>query len=398
MPSGHFAIDLLENDFDGAAKIAETLGVKLIICPHIVADARPTDAAGWQAFGERLGKVGEKAKTAGFDFAWHNHDFEFKPLADGSLPQKHMLDAAPDIGWEMDVAWVIRGGADPLKWIADYGPRITAVHVKDIAPAGQNANEDGWADVGHGTVDWRGLVKAFKEKSAAKVYRDGARQSERRRSLRAALDRSGEQLLRGMTWQRNSASASSAAATSRPPISGLRRSSRASRCAPARTSTWTPPRRAPRSSACAPRRSTSCSTAKDIDIIVNLTIPAVHYDVSRQVLDAGKHVYSEKPFVLSRQGRARPQEARGEEEAAHRLGPGHLPRRRASAGAAPDRQRQARQDHQRHLLRDEPRHGALASQSRLLLPARRRAGARHRPLLCLRPDPADRPGEAGRRA
>ena len=45
--------------------------------------------------------------------------------------------------------------------------------------------------------------------------------------------------------------------------------------------------------------STGCSQAKDIDIVVNLTIPAVHYDVSRQVLDAGKHVYSEKPFVLS---------------------------------------------------------------------------------------------------
>ncbi len=28
-------------------------------------------------------------------------------------------------------------------------------------------------------------------------------------------------------------------------------------------------------------------------------MPAVHYDVSKQVLDAGKHVYSEKPFVLS---------------------------------------------------------------------------------------------------
>lgn len=39
--------------------------------------------------------------------------------------------------------------------------------------------------------------------------------------------------------------------------------------------------------------------ADDIDIVVNLTIPAVHYDVSRQALDAGKHVYSEKPFVLS---------------------------------------------------------------------------------------------------
>ncbi|MFD9900686.1 Gfo/Idh/MocA family protein [Mesorhizobium sp. NPDC059025] len=41
--------------------------------------------------------------------------------------------------------------------------------------------------------------------------------------------------------------------------------------------------------------------AGDIDIVVNLTIPAVHYDVSKRVLDAGKHVYSEKPFVLSLQ-------------------------------------------------------------------------------------------------
>jgi predicted dehydrogenase len=39
--------------------------------------------------------------------------------------------------------------------------------------------------------------------------------------------------------------------------------------------------------------------ADDIDIVVNLTVPSVHYEVSRAILEAGKHVYSEKPFVLS---------------------------------------------------------------------------------------------------
>jgi len=39
--------------------------------------------------------------------------------------------------------------------------------------------------------------------------------------------------------------------------------------------------------------------ADDIDIVVNLTVPAVHYEISARALDAGKHVYSEKPFVLS---------------------------------------------------------------------------------------------------
>ncbi|TDQ66091.1 putative dehydrogenase [Maritalea mobilis] len=39
--------------------------------------------------------------------------------------------------------------------------------------------------------------------------------------------------------------------------------------------------------------------ADDIDIIVNLTVPAAHFEVSKSILEAGKHAYSEKPFVLS---------------------------------------------------------------------------------------------------
>ena len=39
--------------------------------------------------------------------------------------------------------------------------------------------------------------------------------------------------------------------------------------------------------------------APDIDVIVNLTIPAAHYEVSRRILEAGKHAYSEKPIVLT---------------------------------------------------------------------------------------------------
>jgi predicted dehydrogenase len=37
----------------------------------------------------------------------------------------------------------------------------------------------------------------------------------------------------------------------------------------------------------------------DVDVVVNLTIPEAHYPVSKQALEAGKHVYSEKPFVLT---------------------------------------------------------------------------------------------------
>lgn len=39
--------------------------------------------------------------------------------------------------------------------------------------------------------------------------------------------------------------------------------------------------------------------AADIDIVVNLTVPAVHFDVTKSILEAGKHAYSEKPVVLT---------------------------------------------------------------------------------------------------
>jgi predicted dehydrogenase len=38
---------------------------------------------------------------------------------------------------------------------------------------------------------------------------------------------------------------------------------------------------------------------ENVDIILNLTNPRSHYDVSRQCLDANKHVYSEKPLAMT---------------------------------------------------------------------------------------------------
>lgn len=170
MPTGHFSIDMLENEQDKVFEIAKATGMKAIICPYLMPEDRPKDAAGWRALGARLQKAGEPYRKAGYAFGWHNHDFEFVPLADGSIPQDLIFEAGPDVGWEMDVAWAVRGKADPLAYIEKYGDRIISVHVKDIAPAGQNKDEDGWADVGDGVVGWGELMKALRKHSKAKYF------------------------------------------------------------------------------------------------------------------------------------------------------------------------------------------------------------------------------------
>ncbi len=161
MPTAHFDLAMLEQQPERVLRIARTLGMEAIFCPYLEEHDRPTDASGWYAFGARLQKAGEPYRKAGLVFGWHNHDFEFVRLPDGSVPQEHILAGGPDLAWEADIAWIVRGGADPFAWIAAYGERIAAVHVKDIAPAGENADEDGWADVGHGTVPWPRLFAAL---------------------------------------------------------------------------------------------------------------------------------------------------------------------------------------------------------------------------------------------
>lgn len=162
MPTGHFSIDILESKPERAIEIARALGFESAYCPWLPPEHRPTTAKGWFELGQRLEKAGAPLVTAGLDFGWHNHDFEFVRFDDGTTAQEHLFKGGASLSWEADIAWIVRGGADPFEWIERMGSRITSVHVKDIAPSGEKVDEDGWADVGSGIVPWAKLMPALK--------------------------------------------------------------------------------------------------------------------------------------------------------------------------------------------------------------------------------------------
>ena len=169
MPTGHFGLDMLK-DTSTAMKTAETLGVKTLFCPAIPKEGRSQDENKWEELAETLARLAAVYQKAGFGFGWHNHDFEFAATSSGRLPMNIILDLAPSLEWEVDVAWLVKGKQAPSAWFDKYGPRIAAIHVKDLAVPGQALNEDGWADVGHGTLDWQALYSAIKAKTKARYF------------------------------------------------------------------------------------------------------------------------------------------------------------------------------------------------------------------------------------
>jgi sugar phosphate isomerase/epimerase len=159
-PSGHVSLAAVRERPEWVVEGARALGIGLLIVPALHGADRPTDAAGWRAVGAELGRVARRlADQAGLRFAFHNHAWEVQRLPDGSLPLDLLLDAgAKDgLGWQADLAWLVRGGDDPAARLDRHGDRLVSVHVKDIAPAGTAEDEDGWADVGHGVLDWADL-------------------------------------------------------------------------------------------------------------------------------------------------------------------------------------------------------------------------------------------------
>ena len=158
--SSHVALDDFEAYPDGVIAFQKAVGNDTVVVPWIAPDARSGRAEDWQALGARLGVLGAKAQDAGMTLLYHNHDFEMQRMG-GKTALEWLLDGAGEtVGLELDLAWVVRGGEDPAQMLEKFRGRVKRVHVKDVAPEGQNEDEDGWADVGSGTLPWDTLLPA----------------------------------------------------------------------------------------------------------------------------------------------------------------------------------------------------------------------------------------------
>ncbi|HKR37767.1 MAG TPA: sugar phosphate isomerase/epimerase, partial [Steroidobacteraceae bacterium] len=173
-PSMHASMADLQDGLQERIDYAKALGTEYLVCAFPwTADARFRTNPGhavvslasgitlddWKWNAEQLNKIGAAAKQAGLRCGYHNHNMEFRSY-DGVVAYDELLRLTDPqlVTMEMDIAWVVTAGADPVKYLKKHDDRISLLHVKDVVKnlrVTTDLLQAQTTEVGSGKVDWK---------------------------------------------------------------------------------------------------------------------------------------------------------------------------------------------------------------------------------------------------
>ena len=161
VPSGHFDYEGFEAKLD----YAKQLGLNWMVCPMLPKSQWAT-IDGFHTAAKQFNAWGKQVADLGMRFAFHNHDYEFKPYGDKTGYQVLLDETDPHlVFFEMDCYWVTQAGKDPVEMLRSLGHRVRMIHLKDRKPGFPPSNDMGpssshFTEVGHGSINWKAVLNA----------------------------------------------------------------------------------------------------------------------------------------------------------------------------------------------------------------------------------------------
>jgi sugar phosphate isomerase/epimerase len=130
----------------------------------------PLGLEGFTRLAAQMNDIGTKAKAAGLQYAYHNHNYEFEKMPDGSYGYDVLLKNTDKdlVKFEIDCGWMSVAGANPITCFKTYPGRFRMIHVKEFlavtAPSTSLATPDRpkGTDLGAGFIDYKPIFAAGK--------------------------------------------------------------------------------------------------------------------------------------------------------------------------------------------------------------------------------------------
>ena len=152
-PATHIALALDPNALGPILDASNTIGHEYVVVPSIPPSLR-ADLDGWRRTAVTMTIAGERARAAGLQYAYHNHDFEFVEMDGRVAFDVFCEESDPElVKIELDLFWIIHGGGDPVAFFNRWPGRVPLVHVKDRTAGGE------MVDVGAGDIDWAAIFQ-----------------------------------------------------------------------------------------------------------------------------------------------------------------------------------------------------------------------------------------------
>ena len=166
-PSTHNSAQTLTDNLQKAIDLNQTIGSKAII---IASPPKVQGVDGWKGFATQLTTAAEKLRAAGMVTGFHNHQSEWRPVAEGSTERCMDVLAAntpKDVVLQLDCGTCVEAGADPVAWIKAHPGRIKSLHLKDWG----KGKERGYnVAFGEGDVPWKPLLDAAETVGGAEYH------------------------------------------------------------------------------------------------------------------------------------------------------------------------------------------------------------------------------------
>lgn len=184
--SAHYGMSDLQPHLDDIIAFAKGVGLETIVCSspmmrnrerakglswNAMMDAVPLDDWKWNA--EQFNTIGEKVQQAGMKFGYHNHFVEFHRKEGGVRPYDVILQTTDPklVTMEMDVGWVVIGGASPEEYLTRYPTRFSMLHVKQFKLQGWKPGEEPVStEMTQGSLDYKRIFAAAKKASIRHIF------------------------------------------------------------------------------------------------------------------------------------------------------------------------------------------------------------------------------------
>lgn len=139
--SAHVPLADMTADIEKVIADYQLIGVDYLVVPYLPEEYRHL-TPGYPVVIEEMKKIGAAVKTAGMKLLYHNHNFEFVRLENGTFGFDDIYRQVPAdlLMVEPDTCWIKVAGQDPVEYIHKYGSRCEVIHLKDFVKEGNPQN------------------------------------------------------------------------------------------------------------------------------------------------------------------------------------------------------------------------------------------------------------------